>query len=408
MKNMKKMVALLLALVMVFALVACGPKNPTGDEKNPIKIGLLNETSGAYEVWGLQELRGFMCGLHYATDGTMEINGRPIEVIVEDTTGDVGVAVQKATKLIEDDKIDILAGSNLSNVALAVMALAAEHKVPYIINGAANDDITGAYFNEYTFRFGRTLTMATSAAFTYLDKTVGVAGTTWVLMSPDYAGGRGGNEAMAKTLTSLGATVLEEIYPPMDCADFTPYVQQVKDLAPDYLSLTLVGNNFIAKLPQQLREMGALEKTEMSCSIVDFDFLKTMGVGGIGMAGECIYHYNLYDTPVNKAFIEIHQEKYNGEYPDYWAGQSFAGAQAIVEAIKKAGSADTDAFIAAMEGLEYESVKGKMIVRAADHQALQPHAIGRIIDDGKGGTTVEAAYICSLEEMTFPVTAPGR
>ncbi|MBR0085932.1 MAG: ABC transporter substrate-binding protein, partial [Lachnospiraceae bacterium] len=126
---------------MVFTLAACGSSSDSGKNEtkapetkeasndtetaapetkaqtgDPIKIGLLNETSGAYETWGLQELRGFMCGLHYATGGTMEINGRPIEVIVEDTTGDVGVATQKATKLIEDDKVDILAGSNLSSI----------------------------------------------------------------------------------------------------------------------------------------------------------------------------------------------------------------------------------------------------------------------------------------------------
>ncbi|MBR0085737.1 MAG: ABC transporter substrate-binding protein, partial [Lachnospiraceae bacterium] len=190
------------------------------------------------------------------------------------------------------------------------------------------------------------------------------------------------------------------------CADFTAYVQQVKDQNPDYLSLTLVGNNFIAKLPQQLREMGVLDHTTMSCSIVDFDFLKTMGANGVGLTGECIYHYNLYDTPVNEEFIKIHQELYNGEYPDYWAGESFVGGQAIVEAIKKADSTDADAVIAALEGLELNSIKGDVYIRAEDHQLMQPHAVGKIVDDGNGGTTVELEYLAPIEEMTFPVNVP--
>ena len=338
-----KVLAGVMSLSMVFGSAAMSVQTAVAaPEEEPIRIGLLNETSGSYETWGLQELRGFMCGLNYATEGTMEIDGRPIEVIVEDTTGDVGVATQKATKLIEDDKVDILAGSNLSSIALAVMSIAADYEVPYIINGAATDEITGEYFNEYTFRMGRTLSMATTVAFTYLDNTVGIKDSTWVLLSPDYAGGRGGTEAMAASLEERGAKVLSEIYPPMDCADFTAYVQQVKDQKPEYLSLTLVGNNYIAKLPQQLREMGVLDETTMQCSIVDFDFLKTMGDNGIGLTGECIYHYNLYDTPVNEEFIRIHQEMYDGEYPDYWAGESFVGGQAIVEAIKKAGTTDAD------------------------------------------------------------------
>ena len=432
-KNLGKTISVLLASVLAAAALAgCGgqgseaksetkeastPAAATSEASSaaetvsgdPIKIGFIHEASGAYEGWGVQDYKGFMCGLYYATDGTMEINGRPIEVIEEDTTGDVGVATQKATKLLEDDKVDVISGSCLSSIALAVMPLAEEYKTPYMVTFAAADGITGEFFNKYTFRSGRTLTMATTAGYTYMDQTFGIKGTTWVLLAPDYAGGHDGNAATKASLEERGATVLTEIYPPMDCADFTPYVQQVKDLSPDYLAITLVGNNFIAKLPQQLKEMGALEKTQMMCSIVDFDFLKTMGENGIGLFGECIYNYKLYDTPVNAKFIEIHKQLFNGELPDYAAGESFAAAQGIVEAIKKAGSTDADAIISALEGLEMDSIKGKVYFRAEDHQLMQPHAVAEIIpDEENGGTTVKAAYICSLEDMTFPVTAPGR
>lgn len=413
-------VSLILVCSMALLFAGCGngsttestaPEANTPESKEPvqnlepIKIGLLNESSGAYEVWGQQELRGFMVGLMYATDGTMEIDGRPIEVIVEDTTGDVGVAVQKATKLMEDDKVDILSGSNLSSIALAVMDKAAELEIPYVINGAASDDICGANFNEYTFRIGRNLWMASTTGLSYLDsiRPEGVEGTTWVVLSPDYAGGRAGGEALRATLEELGGIVLDEIYAPLDCADFTPYIQKIKELNPMFLTATLVGNNYTAKLPQQLQELGALETTVLTCSIVDFDFFATIGQNGIGMEGECIYNYNLFDTPANTYFIEKHQEMYNGDYPDYWAGQSFAGAQAIVEALKKAGSTDARDFIGAMEGLEYESVKGTMIIRAEDHQALQNMAVARVIDDGKGGVTVELAHMVELEDLIPPI-----
>ena len=53
-------------------------------------------------------------------------------------------------------------------------------------------------------------------------------------------------------------------------------------------------------------------------------------------------------------------------------------------------------------------MKGDVYIRAEDHQLMQPHAVGKIVPDDNGGTTVELEYLAPIEEMTFPVTAPGR
>jgi len=413
---MKKIIAMLLALVMVFALVACGPKTPAGESQapagnsqtpaEPIKIGYIHEGSGLYETWGRQDIRGFTCGLYYATNGTMEINGRPIELITQDTACDVGVGVQAATKLLEDEEVDILAGSCISSIALAVMAKADEAKTPYVISCAASDDITGKNFNRYTFRIGRNLTMANKGM---IMGGGDITGKTFVIVSPDYAGGVSAAEAGGAMIEEFGGIVLDYIYPPMDCVDFTPYVQKIKEQNPDFISVTMVGNNYVTKLPQQLREMGALDHAVMTSGVTDFDFLNTMGTAGIGMVGECLYNYNLFpENEINKEFIRIHQELYNGDLPDYWAGLSFQGALAVVYALQKAGSTDAEAFIAAMEGLTFDSWHGPLTVRAEDHQGLQPVLNGVIVSDGEGGTKVELANMATAEQLDPPITAPGR
>ncbi|MDQ1144613.1 ABC-type branched-subunit amino acid transport system substrate-binding protein [Bacillus sp. SORGH_AS 510] len=125
----------LLIFMMVFAS-ACSsdksssePKDKGGEKtesKEPIKIGVLASKTGALEAYGKQTLRGFELGLDYATEGKMEVAGRKIEFIVEDTETKPEVAVQKATKLLEEDKVDFLVGSSSSADTLAVLPLAEE------------------------------------------------------------------------------------------------------------------------------------------------------------------------------------------------------------------------------------------------------------------------------------------
>jgi len=128
-----------IAFIMIFA-GACSNSKESGSEKSggsndnqeetqaPIKIGVLASQTGGLEAYGEQTLRGFELGLEYATDGTNEVAGRKIEFIVEDTETKPEVAVQKATKLLEDDEVDFLVGSSSSGDTLAVLPLAEEYE----------------------------------------------------------------------------------------------------------------------------------------------------------------------------------------------------------------------------------------------------------------------------------------
>src|SRR5690606_30567938 len=111
----------LLAMLMVVA-AACSSDSSTKEEspgsddsnnsseetKDPIKIGVLASLSGGLESYGKQTTQGFELGLEYATDGTMEVNGQEVQFFVEDTETKPEVAIQKATKLIEEDGVDFL------------------------------------------------------------------------------------------------------------------------------------------------------------------------------------------------------------------------------------------------------------------------------------------------------------
>src|SRR6478609_5311681 len=145
-------------LTMLLA-TACGTNKTASDQKDgssaqteiaqPIKIGVLASKTGALEAYGKQTLRGFELGLDYATNNTMKVDGRKIEFIVEDTETKPDVAVQKATKLLEEDKVDFLVGSSSSADTLAVLPLAEEYQKVMIVEPAVADSITGSEFNPY-------------------------------------------------------------------------------------------------------------------------------------------------------------------------------------------------------------------------------------------------------------------
>src|ERR1700759_2065907 len=89
-----------------------------------------------------------------------------------------------------------------------------------------------------------------------------------------------------------------------------------------------------------------------------------------GMEGATYYYYDIPKNPVNDWLVAEHMKRFNAP-PDFFTAGGFAAAMATVTAVTKAKSTDTDKLIATMEGMEFDTPKGKMVFRKEDHQALQ-------------------------------------
>ena len=119
-------------------------------------IGLMTDKSGALAIYGPSQTQGFYLGLEYATEGTMEVAGRPIRVVEMDNSSDPDTAVTQARELIEAEGADILIGNVSSSAALATIPVAEENDVIYIAEPAAAPAITAENFSPNTFRTSRT------------------------------------------------------------------------------------------------------------------------------------------------------------------------------------------------------------------------------------------------------------
>lgn len=364
----------LLIFMMVFAS-ACSsdksssePKDKGGEKtesKEPIKIGVLASKTGALEAYGKQTLRGFELGLDYATEGKMEVAGRKIEFIVEDTETKPEVAVQKATKLLEEDKVDFLVGSSSSADTLAVLPLAEEYQKVMVVEPAAADSITGSEFNKYIFHSARNSSQdAVAGAAAIAKKGVKIA-----TLAPDYAFGRDGVAAFKEAAKKLGAEIVKEEYADPAATDFTSNIQKIVDAKPDYLFVVWAGANSPWK---QLSDMKVQEKgIKISTGAPDIAALSTMEPL-IGMEGFTVYYHDLPKNKINDWLVSEHKKRFNGDVPDLFTPGGMSAAISIVEALKKTnGDADSAKLIQTMEGMSFDTPKGKMTYRKEDHQALQ-------------------------------------
>jgi branched-chain amino acid transport system substrate-binding protein len=393
-----------LIFMMIFA-TACssdkteGDTNGNGDKaenKEPIKIGVLASTTGALESYGKQTLRGFELGLEYATEGTMEVAGRKIEFVVEDTETKPEVAVQKATKLLEEDKVDFLVGSSSSADTLAVLPLAEEYQKIMIVEPAAADSITGSEFNKYIFRSARNSSQdAVAGAAAIAGDGVKIA-----TLAPDYSFGRDGVAAFKEAAEKLGADIVLEEYADPAATDFTSNIQKIIDAKPDYLFVVWAGANSPWK---QISDMKVQDKgIKISTGAPDIAALATMEPL-VGMEGFTVYYHDLPKNEINDWLVTEHKKRFSGDVPDLFTPGGMSAAISIVEALKKTeGDADADKLIETMEGMSFETPKGKMTYRAEDHQALQ--SLYAIKLEKKDGVAYPVPVL--IRELTPEETAP--
>jgi len=371
-----------LSIIILFALILLCLGVRLGEAQGPIKVGIVQGFSGALEAYAKQMLTGFKLGLEYATKGKNEVIGRKIELIVEDDQLKPDVAKRLITKLYADDKVDLVVGTTSSAAALAMLPVALEFKKILLVEPAVADSITGSAWNRYIFRTGRNSGQdAISNA-----KAVAKPGVTLAGIAQDYAFGRDGIAAYKAAAEKLGAKMVHEEYCPMAQTDHTSSVQRIIDALKDKPGEKYVFVIWAGKHPP-IEQMAAMKMEKYGIKITTggnilpvlkatlpllkaFESLK-------GMMGGAYYYYELPKNPVNDWLVKEHTARFK-EPPDFFTCGGFAAAMALITALEKAKSTDTENLIAAMEGMEFTTPKGRMFFRKEDHQAMQSMYVFRL------------------------------
>ena len=395
---MMKKVGLVLLGALSMALVS----GVARAEEKPLRIAVIEDSTGPLEAYAKQSETGFKLGLEYATHGTMMVAGRKIEVIEKDSQTKPDVARNLLAEAYGDDDVDLAIGGTSSAVALAMLPVAQDYKKILIVEPAVADSITGAKWNRYIFRTARNSSQEAIAN----ALAIGKPGVKVATLAQDYAFGHDGVAAFRAALAATGASLVHEEYAPPTTTDFTAPLQRIFDALAKEQGDKVVWVIW-AGGGDPLSALKAMDPSRLGIRVATGGNILPALVAYKafpGLEGATYYYYDIPKNPANDWLVAEHEKRF-GKPSDFFTCGGMSAAMAVVAAVEKAGGkTDSETMIAAMEGMGFDTPKGKMIFRPQDHQALQSMYGFRIaVEPDIAWAVPKLTHEFTIEEMKVPI-----
>ncbi len=357
---MMKLLATAAMLVLVLA--------PAARAAEPVRIGLLMPYSAGPYVPLANEL-GESLAMALEESG-MEVAGRKIVILKEDTTHKPDVAQAKAKKLVFEDKADMLVGPIGSNELGALFAFAAGSRIPLIIPNAGDNEATGEKCSPWVLRTSFSNDQIVREMGPWLIKQ-GVKKVA--LIAFDYTTGHQAMDGFKKPFIAAGGTIVGEQYPPFGpISDFGPYLTKIKEQKPDAVFTFFAGPPATA-LVKQFSEFGLKETIKLTAAGWLISPLNLPGEGDAAAGVIGILNYvPAIDNPVNKAFQAKFQAKYNRTASEF-AAQGYDTGKLIYAALKANGGKTSDkaALVKALHEVSVEGTRGPLKIDPKTNNIIQ-------------------------------------
>ncbi len=346
-----------------------------------IKIGEVNSYKAQPAF-----LEPYRKGLELAVDQVNAgggVNGKKLELIIRDDNGNPGDAVRAAEELVSREKVDVLTGTFLSHVGLAVTDFAKQRKFFFLAAEPLTDKIVWQNGNHYTFRLRPSTYMQVAML---VPEAAALKKKRWALVYPNYEYGQSAVATFKELLKKAQPDVefVAEQATPLGKVDSGSVVQALADAKPDAIFNVLFGAD-LSKFVREGNTRGLFKDREVVSMLTGepeyLDPLKNESPNGWIVTG---YPWYGIQTPEHSAFRKAYEAKYN-DYPRLGSVVGYSAIISLAEGMKKAKSTDTEKLIAAFEGLKVSTPFGPIIYRASDHQSTMGAYVGRTKNvDGKG------------------------
>jgi branched-chain amino acid transport system substrate-binding protein len=353
-------------------------------EAPPIRIGDISSysalpigTRGYRQGWELAQ------GEINARGGVL---GRKLEIIARDDAGKPDVAITQAAQLVDAEQVDLLTGTILSNVGLAVADFARERKLFFLASQPLTDALIWEKRSRYTFRLRpSTYTQAAILA----QEAAKLPARRWATIAPNYEFGQAAVADFKQELKRLRPDVefVSEQWPPLGKIDAGAVVQAMTSGNPEAIFNATFGSD-LAKLVREGTTRNAFAgRSVVSILTGEPEYLaplKDEAPEGWIVTG---YPWSEIATPVHQAFVKVYQAHFK-EPPNIGALIGYINTLVLAKAIETAGSTNTDDLIKAMEHLKVDTPAGPVAFRAIDHQSTLGVYIGKLaVKDGQGVMT---------------------
>jgi len=339
----------------------------------PIKIGMPAALTGPLGTVGQQGKRALeLWGKTINAKGGLL--GRQVELLIEDTVGNPANAVRKAQEMVERHDCRLLTGLTLSSEALAVVPKLAEWNTIFLSSINGDGRLTAESLVPNFFRANISGPMGTRAVALYLRES---KMESFYAIGMDYAWGHNSVGVFEDELKRAKKKFSGKVFSPTGTKDFATYITKIRQSGADGVFIVMQGDDNNAFLSQS-KQYRLGERVTLLTEIVDLASIRAVGEASVGLIGSSRYSFT-YDHPLNKAFVEAWQKEFN-TVPDTFEGEQWQACEMLAAAITKAGSIEPEPLRAALEGIEIESVKGKVSMRKCDHQAVQQGFMVKVVE----------------------------
>ena len=346
-----------------------------------IKIGEINSYKAQPAF-----LEPYKKGMELAVDqinAAGGLNGKKVQLITRDDNANPGDAVRVAEELISRDKVDVLTGSFLSHIGLALTDFAKQKKVFFLASEPLTDKIVWQNGNRYTFRLRPSTHMQVAML---VPEASAMKKKRWAIVYPNYEYGQSA-AATFKALMRAAQPDIEfiaEQATPLGKVDAGSVVQALGDAKPDAIFNVLFGAD-LSRFVREGNTRGLFKGREVVSLLTGepeyLDPLKDESPTGWLVTG---YPWYAIKTPEHDAFKNAYEAKYK-DYPRLGSVVGYSTIMSLAAGIKKAQSTETEKLITAFRGLTLMSPFGSITYRPEDHQSTMGGYVGRTkLDNGKG------------------------
>jgi len=328
------------------------------------------------------------------------VNGKKLQLITRDDSANPGDAVRAAEELVSREQVDVLTGTFLSHIGLAITDFAKQKKVFFLAAEPLTDKIVWQNGNRYTFRL-RPSTYMQSAML--VPEAVKLKKKRWAVVYPNYEYGQSAAATFKKLLKAAQPDVefVAEQATPLGKVDAGSVAQALADAKPDAIFNVLFGAD-LSKFVREGNTRGLFQGREVVSLLTGepeyLDPLKDETPNGWIVTG---YPWYGLQTPEHKAFFLAYHGKYK-DYPRLGSVVGYSAIHSLAAGMKKAKSTETEKLIAAFSGLQVDTPFGKITYRAEDHQSTMGAFVGKTKNDAGKGTMVDYRY---LDGAKFQPTA---